>query len=302
MDYKIVKAGATSIELLAPAKVNLFLSVGKKRRDGYHGLVTLMQEVSLCDRVRIRLCAGGGIRVSVVPGVKGVPSGRKNIVCKAAEAFFRHTGIKAGIDITVTKKVPAGAGLGGGSSDAASTLIGLDCLLKTGLGREKLSEIAAEIGSDVPFFIYGRTALCRGRGEIVEPFAFRGKLNYVIVFPNIAISTKLIYENFDLDLTKDVLYGKIIVLKYVNADSISGSMLFNSLQPVALRLFPRLETAAQAMRACGGFKGVLLSGSGSAIYGLCKNRETALKTAKILEGRLNKTMRRKVEVFTAQTL
>ncbi|MBI5360936.1 MAG: 4-(cytidine 5'-diphospho)-2-C-methyl-D-erythritol kinase [Planctomycetes bacterium] len=302
MNYKVVRNNLRSIELLAPAKINLFLSVGKKRRDGFHGLVTLMQEVSLHDRVRIRLRAGNSIRVTVVPAVKGVPSGRKNLVCKAAEAFFRHTGLKTGIEITVIKKVPAGAGLGGGSSDAASTLIGLDCLLKTALGRKKLSEIAAEIGSDVPFFIYGRTALCRGRGEIVEPFALRGKLYYVIVFPNIAVSTKLIYENFDLHLTKDVLYGKIIVLKYVNADSISGSLLFNSLEPVAFRLFPRLETAAQVMRACGGFKGVLLSGSGSAIYGLCRNKEMAIKTAEILKRRLGRYMEKKSDIFVAQTL
>ncbi len=153
----------------APAKVNLVLRVLGKRADGFHAIETLMVPVTLSDRLEIGLCEGGGLEFTCSDPT--LPLDGTNLVCRAVEAFRERTGFDGGVRVHLEKRIPHGAGLGGGSSDAAAVLRGLNGLVGAGLEVEDLEELAAGLGSDVPFFVRGVPAWCRGRGEIVEPHA-----------------------------------------------------------------------------------------------------------------------------------
>ena len=153
------------IELLAPAKVNYRLDVLRKRPDGYHDLRMIMQRVDLCDIIRIQLTDSGIIRVTC--DREGVPDGPENIAWRAAKAILEISGKTAGIEIEIIKRIPVAAGLGGGSSDAATVLMGLDELLSVGLGVDRLMEIGVTLGADVPFFIFGKTSIAEGIGEML---------------------------------------------------------------------------------------------------------------------------------------
>ncbi len=154
-----------------PAKVNLFLETRGVRPDGYHEIETVMQAVTLYDTVVLHPRSKGGIVFRCSD--PSLPSGIDNLACRAAELLGREVSLPAGVSITLEKRIPYGSGLGGGSSDAAGVLVGLNELFGLGLPRERLCELCARIGSDVAFFVYGGTALCRGRGERVTPVEAR---------------------------------------------------------------------------------------------------------------------------------
>lgn len=151
----------------APAKVNLVLRVLGKREDGFHAIETLMAPVALADTLEIELCGGGSLEFTCSDAT--LPLDGTNLVCRAVEAFRKRMGFPGGVRVHLEKRIPHGAGLGGGSSDAAAVLRGLNVLAGAGLGVGELEELAAELGSDVPFFVRGVPAWCRGRGEVVEP-------------------------------------------------------------------------------------------------------------------------------------
>ncbi len=285
----------------APAKINLFLEIFGKRYDGYHEIETVMQEIDLVDDIVIEekeegieltctnpqipppLChpersEGSHLRDSSATPQNDkqcVPAGKDNIVWKAAELMQRETGINRGAKIHLVKRIPMGAGLGGGSSDAAATLKGLNKLWKAGLNEVELMRLASRLGSDVPFFIKGSTAICRGRGEIVTPVPVNTYFSYVLLYPDIEISTASIYQNLKIDLTKAVKDVRFLLetLKDGNPESM-GKLLYNRLEEVALRLYPDLRRIKEALRAYN-FCGLLLSGSGSVIYGLCRRQSDA---------------------------
>ena len=150
----------------APAKVNLALRILARRPDGYHDIETLMAPISLADELDVEISDGNGIEMEC--DAPDIPAGPDNLVWRAVEAFMQHTGLHFRARIVLRKRIPHGAGLGGGSSDAAAVLKALDHLNKTKLGSQTLEEIAATLGSDVPFFIHSRPTLCRGRGELME--------------------------------------------------------------------------------------------------------------------------------------
>lgn len=260
------------ISFKAPAKINLFLEISGKRDDGYHEIETVMQEIDLVDNLQFEEIREG---VKLKCNDKNIPSDENNLVCKAANLILNECGIKKGVLISLEKNIPVGAGLGGGSSDAAATLKALNLLWKIGLNDAELMEFAAKLGSDIPFFIQGKTSLCSGRGEKITPIEVKSKMNYLIIFPHINISTATIYRNLKIDLTKKIIDVSFFLdaLKHHKAAGIS-KLLFNRLEEVIFATYPGLLDVKKALGHFG-FCGLSVSGSGSAFFGLCKDRQQA---------------------------
>ncbi|OHB50919.1 MAG: 4-(cytidine 5'-diphospho)-2-C-methyl-D-erythritol kinase [Planctomycetes bacterium GWF2_40_8] len=260
------------ISLKAPAKINLFLEILGKRDDGYHEIETVMQEIDLVDNLQFEEIREG---VKLKCNNKNIPSDENNLVCKAANLMVNECGIKKGVLISLEKNIPVGAGLGGGSSDAATTLKALNSLWKIGLSDVDLVEFAARLGSDIPFFIKGKTALCSGRGEKITPIEVKSEMNYLVIFPHINISTATIYRNLKIDLTKkrkDVSFF-LNALKNSKVADIS-KLLFNRLEEVIFATYPDLLHVKSSLEHFD-FCGLSVSGSGSAFFGLCNDRRQA---------------------------
>jgi len=183
------------MQILAPAKINLSLKILGRRKDGFHELDTLIAPISLYDEIRIdEGRAEKGIEFCCDD--PSVPQGSDNLAVRAAKAFFKRTRIEPAISIELKKKIPHGAGLGGGSSDAASVLVALNALFEAKLSREALAEMAEPIGSDVPFFIFQSAALCKGHGEMVSPVKLRRQFSILLLKPDFAVSTGWAYSRW----------------------------------------------------------------------------------------------------------
>ena len=180
------------MQVLAPAKINLSLRVLDRRSDGFHEIETFIAPISLCDEIKIEQRSGKQ-KITFRCDDPSVPKGNENIVVRAANVFFQETKITSGLSLELKKTIPHGAGLGGGSSDAASTLLALNELFDTNLPRETLAEMAATIGSDVPFFIFQSAAVCKGRGELVSPTRLRKQLSLLLLKPRFGVPTKWAY-------------------------------------------------------------------------------------------------------------
>jgi len=259
-----------SIVLQAPAKVNYRLDVIAQRLDGYHELRMIMQRVNLCDQVTIRLGKVPGI--CVVCGHKGVPDGEKNIAWKAARAMLDLSDCSCGIAIEIQKNIPVAAGLGGGSSDCAAVLLGLNELLGLGLSRERLMEIGVTLGADVPFFVFQQTALAEGIGERLSPLGALPSAWLVLVNPNLHVSTAWVYKN--LQLTQRECLATI-------PDSFEDvaalcAVLSNDLENVTIPAFPVISDIKDALISHGALCS-LMSGSGPTVFGLFSDEPTARK-------------------------
>jgi len=278
-DRMQIRGGESFVEILCPAKLNLYLEVKGRRSDGYHEIESVMQTVSIYDRLLIEPAASGTHLSCNDPAI---PEGDANTVCRAVEEMRRATGIDAGVNIRLEKNVPAGAGLAGGSSDAAGTIAGLNVLWETGLSQPRLTEIGAAVGSDVPFFFWAGTALCRGRGEKVTPLSMPGALHLVIVWPGYEISTGEIYRRLDvLGLTDrgendtiDKFTQQLGSVGPTRPGVQIAQHFFNRLEEPALRLHGELGEVKRLM-AEEGLLGVTMTGSGSAFFGLCERKEAA---------------------------
>lgn len=255
------------IKIAAPAKINLFLEILGKRPDGYHEIETVMQAISLCDYIYLE---NHDKDVEFTCSNPKLTLGEDNLVLKAVRLFQKESGIFRGAKIHLEKRIPIGAGLGGGSSDAVATLFGLNKLWQVGYDEKKLLSLAEKIGSDTPFFVFGNTAICRGRGEVVTPCILRVKYNYVIIYPRFEVSTATVYKNLKIVLTKN-LKDVNFLLHTLSSGSPEklGACLYNRLEEVVFRLYPDIEKIKNTL-AKFDFCGILLSGSGSALYGLCK--------------------------------
>lgn len=252
----------------AYAKINLTLNITGRREDGYHTLDTIMQTVSLWDVVKIE--KAGGISVEC-----GNLSGRENIACKAAEAFFAHTGKTGGTRITIEKKIPAGGGLGGGSADAASVLRGLNILYNANLSNDGLRQIAAALGADVPFLIEGGTAYCTGIGEKISPVKFSNpSLAYCVCYPGVSASTRVMFEEIDKHNIQKCDSQKM--LEALKRNDISGitASLHNDFLPVCRELIPQVGELEKLLYENNAL-GVSLSGSGSSLFGVFDSFEKA---------------------------
>ena len=277
----IVRRVADGVECLAPAKLNLFLEVLGRRPDGYHELETLMVAVDLYDTLHLADDPSG--RIALECDDPGLPTGPANLVVRAAERLRAEAGTPRGARIALRKAIPAQAGLGGGSSDAAATLVGLDRLWGLRTAPERLDELAGQVGSDVAFFRHAPAAVCRGRGERVEPVRPAAPLHFVLVCPAVGVSTAEVYGRLIVpDRPRPI--GPALAALAGGDTAALGRALFNRLQPVAEGLRPDLVPVREALQSLGpSLHGHLMSGSGSAYFGLCRDRAAAGRAARRLE-------------------
>jgi 4-diphosphocytidyl-2-C-methyl-D-erythritol kinase len=265
-----------SIEMLAPAKLNLFLKITGLRDDGYHEIVSIFVPIALYDTLKIRK---GEKKLEVDCIGRELPRGKDNIVYRAAVSFFRNTGIEEGARITLNKRIPVSSGLGGGSSDAAATLKGLNQLWENPLSREDLQKIALSLGADVPFFLLQRPAIARGIGEILQPIEKFPSYWYVIVSPDLKISTEWAYKRAKLELTKN---GNVnTMLKAEEANVNIPDILSNDLEKVTLGEYPFLCSIKTSLIELDAL-GALMSGSGPSIFGLFNSEKKAREAGRNL--------------------
>jgi 4-diphosphocytidyl-2-C-methyl-D-erythritol kinase len=269
------------VRVSAPAKINLHLGVGAPRDDGFHPLATVFQALALYDDLTVReadrtslTVSGDGVDVSEVP------TDDTNLVLRAVHALAEHHGRD---DLTVSmhlrKRIPVAGGLAGGSADAAAALVGLDSLYDLRTGRSALAQVAAELGSDVPFCLHGGTALGTGRGEQLAPLMSRGDYWWVLVTDAGGLATPEVYAEYDrlhrgVSLPDPVPPTEMLSALRVGDVERVGGGLHNDLQDAALALRPDLDAVLQAGRAAGAY-GVLVSGSGPTVALLCGDGEHA---------------------------
>jgi 4-diphosphocytidyl-2-C-methyl-D-erythritol kinase len=262
-----------NIILRAHAKVNLFLELLRRRPDGFHEIETVMQTVSLHDSLELSHAVSG---ISLECPAGGVPADRSNLAWRAADLMRRRLRTGAGVSIRLTKRIPVGAGLGGGSSDAAAILRGLNVLWRAGLTEADLLAFSAELGSDVGFFVRGGIAVCTGRGEVVSPVPCGLSMPMVIVFPGFGVPTAAAYRAVipaDLSGRRRSPRALIDALRSGSCeDAIAG--LFNRLEAPVFRMRPEMSSLKRSLTRSGFIK-VLMTGSGSCFFGVCADAETA---------------------------
>ena len=267
-----------SFSLPAYAKVNLHLSVLSKRPDGNHELITLFERVGLADELRVA-CSGpaGGLEFSCE--APGVPSDSTNLAVRAAQLYREASGWRDGLKIQLEKKIPAGGGLGGGSSDAAAVLLALQQLSGKALAPDRLMECARNLGSDVPFFTADVPwALGRERGDKIEPAAVEALLWHLLVTPDFPIPTKEVYRAFKLTGPPPDATLLFRALEQRKIPRIRG-LLFNVLEPTVEALYPEIRRVKSDVEVITGLSKSMVSGSGSSIFALCESREEAESAA-----------------------
>jgi 4-diphosphocytidyl-2-C-methyl-D-erythritol kinase len=272
----------------SPCKVNLLLNILGRRGDGFHELETIIQPVNLCDELAFERCENG-IRLSC--SEKTLPTDSRNLVFRAAEKFFAAAKISNGVKIHLRKKIPLAAGLGGGSGNAAATLLALNELFDAPLASENLQEIAAALGSDVPFFLQGKPALALGRGEKIRPldeFPALDDKAFLLIHPGFGISTPWAYQN--LARFPEALNGRpgrageLIAKLRANDWPGAAGGFFNSLEAPAFEKFPVLKLY-QEFFAANGALATLMSGSGSTTFAIAESTTAAESLAEKFKSR-----------------
>lgn len=268
-----------SLVVRAPAKINLGLWIRRRRPDGYHDLLTIFQAIDLEDRLEV---SAGGRGFRLTTSDPALPTGADNLVIRAARIMAREAGRRGGAEFRLTKRIPDGAGLGGGSSDAAATLVALDRLWGLGLSRARLAGLGLEIGSDVPFFLLGGAAVGRGRGNRLTPLKVDRVGHFVLVHSSSKISTKWAYSQFKNGLTRFEPPPRIAALD--SGDSLSAvsiKSLYNMLEPGLSSRLPDIGARKARLEALGA-EAALLTGSGSTVYGVFPSRDHASRAARRL--------------------
>jgi 4-diphosphocytidyl-2-C-methyl-D-erythritol kinase len=277
----LVRNIAGGVEVLAPAKLNLFLEVLGRRPDGYHEIESLMVAVSLYDTLTVHDDPTGAISLRCSDPT--LPSGSDNLVMKAADRLKAATGSARGARMVLTKSIPAQGGLAGGSSDAAATLAALKQLWKLDISAQRMHGIAAELGSDVPFFQQAPAACCRGRGEQVESVPLINPYHFVLVCPPAGVSTADVYARV-VPPRKPQPLQPVLEALATGRPAELGKTLFNRLQPIAEALRPELNRVRNALANLGPLlDGSSMTGSGSAYFGLCRTLAAARRAADVLE-------------------
>jgi len=246
------------MKLPAPAKVNLHLRVVGKREDGFHEIETLIAPLSLADEITVEIGRGEG--VEVVCDDPRVPVGAENLAARAAAIFMRETGRKFSARIAISKRIPMGAGLGGGSSDGASVLLALDRILEAGLGFERLGSMAAELGSDVPVFLRGGAAVCRGRGEIIEPYAIPERLPLLLLKPEFGVETPWAYKTW--------ARSRGLPGEDEAEQDLGWTKVFNDLERPVFEKFLLLPVIKKWLREQPETHSAAMSGSGSTMFAI----------------------------------
>ena len=270
---------------IAPAKLNLGLKILRRRPDGYHDIVSVLQTVDLCDRLVFTPAAPGETLVRA--DHPDVPAGPENLVYRAVELLRRATGARHGVRVDLVKRIPTGAGLGGGSSNAAAALRALDRLWGTCLGPERLAALAAELGSDVPFFLTGGTAVVSGRGERIRPVDWDGDFWYVLVYPGFPVATAWAYQNVRIGLTDAAAYGTFLDFAE-KSGRICAGRLFACLENDFLPLVEAVSgdvARILAVLAARGAVACSVSGSGSTLFGVFREARQASAAVALVQGR-----------------
>ena len=266
-----------SITLSAYAKVNLFLDVLAKRSDGYHTLVTLFERIDLSDAVTLEKVSGEPLEIRC--NDPAVATDGTNLVARAVESFRGITRWRQGLKITLEKGIPVAGGLGGGSSDAATTLLALQELSGIALSKEEAKALAQNLGADVSFFLEGTPwALGKERGDAIEPVPLKAQLWHLLVWPGFPIPTKAVYDAFRLTpFHPDVT----LLLRALRETDVSGirDLLFNALEPTVENLYPALCLVKAAMEKPGELMRPCVSGSGSTVFALCESEAEAQSAA-----------------------
>ena len=257
------------------AKVNLGLYITGRREDGYHELATVFQQVSLCDTLHFAIEEADHIGIDLtVYNNPQVSADENNLVYQAAHSFLQETKKNLTLAITLKKEIPVGAGLGGGSSNAATTLLGLNHALGHPLKAKALCKMATRLGADVPFFIYGGLAAASGIGDRLQPLDFRHDFTILLICPNVAISTKWAYAQFRGIESKTNQLEKLIGLNRSANISAWLKKMGNDFERIVFKKFPQLLELKKALYQSGA-EYASLSGSGSTIFGIFSDRKKA---------------------------
>lgn len=284
-----------SVTVRAPGKINVFFRVGALQRDGYHDVASLYQAVSLFEEVTAEPGIGFSIRFTGPIDASGVPVDESNLAIRAARLLAERTQTRCGVSLTVLKRVPVAGGMGGGSADAAATLLACDELWGTGLGRSGLLPLAAELGADVPFALEGGTAVGTGRGDELSPALAKGVFHWVLALSDSGLSTPVVYRTLDhhRDMNADALGPQpatvkvdTAVLQAVrigDAESLAESM-HNDLQAAALKLEPRLLELLELGESYGALAGIV-SGSGPTVAFLVDDAHAAAELRSVFTRR-----------------
>jgi 4-diphosphocytidyl-2-C-methyl-D-erythritol kinase len=263
--------------LLAPAKINIALRVCGRRADGYHDLAMIMQKVSLFDRLELTLTDQPGVEVccAAVP----LSVGQENIAARAAKALLAKSERCCGVRIVIDKAIPIAAGLGGGSSDAAAVLHNLNQMLKLGLSQAELRQEGAQLGADVPFFLFSGAAWATGIGDRLQVFGHLPPVWYVLVNPGFAVSTAWVYQNLQLTSRG----AEIKLPKFPKSVEDLAGLLHNDLEAVTIRRFPEIGQIKDRLLDLGA-AGALMAGSGPTVFGVFKDEGDARAAADVLAG------------------
>lgn len=268
-----------SISLTAPAKINLSLRILGKRPDGFHELETLMVPLSLADEVEIAHAPGHG--VSLACNDPEIPNGPDNLCVKAVELFREETGISHGISLSLMKRIPHGAGLGGGSSDAAAVLRGMNTLFDEPLVEEELALLAASLGSDVPFFLHDGPAICKGRGEILEDAPPLPERTILLIKPPFPVPTAWAYKRY-VELKEA---GTKLLPEPVQ--KLGDLVLQNDLEPPVFEKYLLLPVMKECLREQASVESAFMTGSGSTMVAVMKPGTAADAVAVLKTGILS---------------
>ncbi|HEX3998505.1 MAG TPA: 4-(cytidine 5'-diphospho)-2-C-methyl-D-erythritol kinase [Pirellulales bacterium] len=308
------RRGFACCDLLAPAKLNLLLEVLARREDGFHEIETLMVPINLFDSLTVRAEPEGSVRLRCrwAPGLQmakrdagpsmvarqatsaaggrppiadweELPERGENIVVRAIELLRLRAGTRAGAVVALTKRIPSAAGLGGGSSDAAAALVAANRVWNLGWSREQLHEVAAEIGSDVPFFLDSGAALCRGRGERIEALPAIPAMNFVVVAPPGGLSTADVYRGCRPAAAPRRAEVLAAALRTGDMRKVAAAM-HNGLGMAAEQLSPWIGRVKHELADCG-CTGVQMSGSGTSCFGICRTSRHARRAARWMRAR-----------------
>jgi len=264
------------MQILAPAKINLSLKILGRRSDGFHELDTLIAPISLYDEIRIDKRPHG---IGFSCDDPSLPQDDDNLAVRAAKAFFETTKIEPAISIELKKKIPHGAGLGGGSSDAASVLLALNELFEAKLSREALAEMAKPLGSDVPFFLFQSAALCKGRGELVSPVKLKRQFSIQLLKPAFAVSTAWAYSRWEDS-------REIPGIRYA-AQKFADQNFVNDLERPVFEKFVFLAQLKMWLLSQSEVGAALMTGSGSTMFAVLRENADADSVAQRAKGALD---------------
>ncbi len=266
----------------ANAKINLYLDVVSQREDGFHDIKSIMHTVSLCDEISVKYIPSKATKIKLfVTGNRFIPTDCKNLAYRAAALFLERASLSADLEITMRKNIPVAAGLAGGSADAAAVLKALNKIFGKLFSDKALASIASELGSDIPFCLYGKTALCEGRGEIMTKLPDSLNMHFVIAVGNEHVSTPTaykrldeIYSGFDGSVrTGGNAYYSRLILDMKNG-TLSQDSLFNVFEPAVLPICPKAEKIKQSLKEYGAMA-TLMSGSGPSVFGVFSDEKSA---------------------------